>query len=83
MKKCSSEMHQFELVDPVHYVHMYVQSQQYYELLLKYSISPYIIKFIIGAKYLVFFSSRSVKLRELSFVQFVDFLGKVCLFFNF
>ena len=36
-----------------------------------------------GAKYLVFVSSRSVKLRELSFAQFVYFLGKVCLFFNF
>ena len=37
----------------------------------------------IGAKYLLFVSSRSVKLSELSFPQFVDFLGKVCLFFNF
>ena len=37
----------------------------------------------LGAKYLVFVSSRSVKLRELSFAQFVDFLRKVCLFFNF
>ena len=35
------------------------------------------------AKYFVFVSSRSVKLRELSFAQFVDFLRKVCLFFNF
>ena len=38
---------------------------------------------ILGAKYLVFVSSRSVKLRELSFAQFVYFWGKVCLFFNF
>ena len=36
-----------------------------------------------GAKYLVFVSSRSVKLRELNFTQFVYFLRKVCLFFNF
>ena len=36
-----------------------------------------------GAKYLLFVSSRSVKLRELSSAQFVYFLGKVCLFFNF
>ena len=36
-----------------------------------------------GAKYLVFVSSRSVKMRELSFAQFVYFLKKVCLFFNF
>ena len=37
----------------------------------------------LGAKYLVFVSSRSVKMRELSFAQFVYFLRKVCLFFNF
>ena len=37
---------------------------------------------ILGAKYLVYVSSRSVKLRELSFAQFVDLLWKVCLFFN-
>ena len=37
----------------------------------------------LGAKYLVFVSSRSVKTRELSFAQFVEFLRKVCLFFNF
>ena len=37
----------------------------------------------LGAKYLVFVSSRSVKMRELSFAQFVYFLKKVCLFFNF
>ena len=36
----------------------------------------------LGAKYLVFVSSRSVKLRELSLAQFVYFLGKVRLFFN-
>ena len=36
-----------------------------------------------GAKYLLFVSSRSVKLRELSFAQFVHFFGKVCLFFKF
>ena len=36
-----------------------------------------------GATYLVFVSSRSVKMRELSFAQFVYFLRKVCLFFNF
>jgi hypothetical protein len=36
-----------------------------------------------GAKYLVFVSSCSVKTRELSFAQFVYFLRKVCLFFNF
>ena len=38
---------------------------------------------VLGAKYLLFVSSRSVKLRELSFAQFVYFWGKVCLFFNF
>ena len=37
----------------------------------------------IGGKYLVFVSSHSVKMRELSFAQFVYFLGNVCLFFNF
>ena len=37
----------------------------------------------LGAKYLVFVSSCSVKMRELSFPQFVYFLRKVCLFFNF
>ena len=36
----------------------------------------------IGAKYLVFVSSRSVKTRELSFAQFVYFLRKVW-FFSF
>ena len=36
-----------------------------------------------GAKYLGFVSSRSVKTRELSFAQFVDFVRKACLFFNF
>ena len=40
-------------------------------------------KIHIGAKYLVFVSSCSVKMRELSFAQFVYFLRKVCLFFNF
>ena len=37
----------------------------------------------LGAKYLVFVSSCSVKMRELSFAQFIYFWGKVCLFFNF
>ena len=37
----------------------------------------------LGAKYLVFVSSRSLKMRELSFAQFSNFLRKVCLFFNF
>ena len=36
----------------------------------------------IGAKYLVFVSSCSLKTRELSLAQFVYFLRKVCLFFN-
>ena len=38
-----------------------------------------------GAKYLVFFSSRSLKTREkyISFAQFVYFLRGVCLLFNF
>ena len=35
-----------------------------------------------GANYLVFASSRSVKVRELSFAKFVYFLRKVCSFFN-
>ena len=35
------------------------------------------------AKYLVFVSIRSLKMRELSFAQFVYFLREVCLFFNF
>ena len=37
----------------------------------------------LGAKYLVFVSSRSGKLRELSFAQIVYYLGKVCLFQDF
>ena len=37
----------------------------------------------LGAKYLVFVFSRSLKIRELSFAQFVYFLRKVCLFFKF
>ena len=37
----------------------------------------------IGAKHLVFVSSRSVKLRELSFAQFVDFLGESLFIFQF
>ena len=39
----------------------------------------------LGAKYLVFFSSRSLKTREkyVSFAQFVYFLREVCLLFNF
>ena len=37
----------------------------------------------LGAKYLVFISSRSVKTRKLSFAQFVYFLRKVCIFFSF
>ena len=38
-----------------------------------------------GAKYLVFFSSRSLQTREkyISFAQFVHFLREVCLHFNF
>ena len=35
----------------------------------------------LGGKYLVFVSSRSVKLTELSFAQFVYFWRKVCCFF--
>ena len=38
---------------------------------------------ILSAKYLVFVSSCSVKTRELSFAQFLHFLRKVCLIFNF
>ena len=39
----------------------------------------------IGAKYLGFFSSRSLKTREkyISFAQFEYFLREVCLLFNF
>ena len=39
----------------------------------------------IGAKYLGFFSSRSLKMREkcISFAQLVYFLREVCLLFNF
>ena len=44
---------------------------------------PEIVRHHKGGKYLVFVSSRSVKMRELSFAQFVYFLRKVCLFFNF
>jgi hypothetical protein len=32
---------------------------------------------------LVIVSSRSLKMREISFAQFGNFLRKVCLFFNF
>ena len=44
-----------------------------------------IAKDIIGAKYLGFFSSRSLKTREkyISIAQFVHFLREVCLLFNF
>ena len=38
---------------------------------------------VSGAKYLVFVSSRSVKMRELSYAQFVYFWGKVCLSFKY
>ena len=40
---------------------------------------------VLGAKYLGFFSSRSLKTREkyISFAQFVYFLREVCLLFNF
>ena len=39
----------------------------------------------LGAKYLEFFSSHSLKTREkyISFAQFVHFLREVCLLFNF
>ena len=39
----------------------------------------------IGAKYLGFFSSRSLKTREnyISFAQFVYFFRELCLLFNF
>ena len=47
------------------------------------SRTPETMMQLIGAKYLVFVSSRSVKTRELSFAQSVDFWGKVCIFFNF
>jgi hypothetical protein len=36
-----------------------------------------------GAKYLVFVSSRSFKMRELNFAQFLYFFREVCLFFSF
>ena len=38
---------------------------------------------VLGAKYLDFVSSCSLKTRELSFAQFVYLLREVCLFFNF
>ena len=41
---------------------------------------PRIVK---GAKYLVFVFSRSVKMREFSFAQFVYFLKKVVFIFQF
>ena len=47
------------------------------------SRTPETMMQLIGAIYLVFVYSRSVKTRELSFAQFVYFLRKVCLFFNF
>ena len=37
----------------------------------------------LGAKYLVFVSSCCLKTRKFSFAQFVYFLMKICLFFNF
>ena len=38
-----------------------------------------------GAKYLIFFSSCSLKMREkyVSFAQFAYFLREMCLFLNF
>jgi hypothetical protein len=47
------------------------------------SRTPETMMQLIGAKYLVFVSSRSVKTRELSFAQSLYFLRKVYLFFNF
>ena len=40
---------------------------------------------VLGAKYLSFFSSRSLKMREkyISFAQFVHFLRELFLLFNF
>ena len=48
------------------------------------TMSPVIKIYNLGAKYLGFFSSRSLKMREkcISFAQFVYFLRKVCLLFN-
>ena len=42
-------------------------------------------RLMLGAKYLGFFSSRSLKTREryITFAQFVYFLREVCLLFNF
>ena len=49
------------------------------------TMSPVIKIYNLGAKYLCFFSSRSLKMREkcISFAQFVYFLREVCLLFNF
>ena len=44
---------------------------------------PFLSTEELGAKYLVFVSCLSLKIRVLSFAQFVYFLRKVCLFFNF
>ena len=50
----------------------------------RYSNAIEIYNRALGAKYLNFFSSRSLKMREkcISFAQFVYFLRKVCLLFD-
>ena len=55
-----------------------IEPQFYAELLSKIGSDS-------GAKYLGFFSSRSLKTREkyISFAQLVYFLREVCLLFNF
>ena len=59
-----------------------LKSGQIYLSSLKFTDLP---KPLIGVKYLFSFSSRSLKMREkyISFAQFVYFLRKVCLLFNF
>ena len=64
-----------------------LQFQQFFlvnltNMLIHWSFDNKLLSTHFGAKYLVFISSHSFKMRELSFTQFVYFLRKVCLFFN-
>ena len=52
-------------------------------LIEKHAVEQYSFNSPLGGKYLLFLSSRSVKWEIPQLSQFVYFLRKVCLFFNF
>ena len=66
--------------------YLYHHFKEFFKIDLSITIRNFLEGFFelshLGAKYLVFVSSCSVKMRELSFAQFIYFWGKVCLFFN-